>query len=137
MLKIIKVGVLSFFLIASVQADEFKEKVWYCTDVASAGLSYKKNDWKKVSFKNNRYTIKQTGEYELIIPEDIIYGYTCRKGGYTTNFISCSDASSMFALNTNTGLAAYSYIGGWLYSGTPSPDEADSLIATALKCETF
>lgn len=124
---------LLFGLIGNIAAqDNNKEIVWYCSAVASSGLTYENNQWKSVDFKKDRYMIKQNGAH-LVFPDKMGFTkYKCKKT--SLGIISCHDTYYTFAFNTKSKKATMSKAFGWILGGLTA---TDTMSVSALECETF
>jgi len=112
-----------------------EEKTWFCVTEKTAGLSYKDNTWKTVSFVNIRIIVKQNG-IKLQFPKDeaaLARMANCNESTLIAEkIISCSTDTGKFVLNPNSGLATSSNVFGWLH-----PDYKDTLHVALWKCESF
>ena len=121
-----------------------EEKVWFCTEVASAGLHFEYGKYKTRSFTTKRITIKQDGSkftFPDTIPYDSFYGEVeCKHDEYNDHqMFACtsSNPNVVFTLNPDTGLASMVRGVGWALENKRPDSYADSIYGTALECETF
>lgn len=119
-----------------------EEKVWFCTEVASAGLHWVDGKYETRSYKTQRIAIKQDGS-KFTFPDTIPYSLfdgevECMYEAYFQRFVCTSmTLTTVFILNPDTGLASMVVGGGWT-AKTKRPDSyADSIYGNALECETF
>ena len=127
-----------------------EEKVWYCTEVASAGLYFEYGKYETTPFIKKRITIKQDdlrftfsdGYYKLL------HGFNdyvmCDRPALVRQYlIRCSLENVVnavvFSINTVTGLASFHYGGGWVlnWERPDASSKVDHMNVTALECETF
>jgi hypothetical protein len=118
------------------------EKTWFCVTEKSAGLNFKNNAWKTVTFKDKRVTVSQTDNNLKFSKNVLGFGSNKKCGlGSSGDVVYCTDFSTIFTLNPENGLATSASTFGWLFSET-SPDSLttrrpDSLITRLWKCESF
>jgi hypothetical protein len=115
-----------------------EEKAWYCSTENRAGLSYEEGTWKVSRFKPLRVTVKQQ-DNTLSFGKHLYSNLSKCNTPYTSTrpeIITCKDATTTFALNTNTGLATSSQAFGWI-SSKDGDNKHDTLSVSAWKCESF
>tara|TARA_Y100001934_G_scaffold235874_2_gene286988 strand:+ start:82 stop:504 length:423 start_codon:yes stop_codon:yes gene_type:complete len=122
-----------------------EEKVWYCTEVAAAGLHFVDGKYETATFITDRITIKQDGS-KFTFPDKAPYSllngeFECRSitNTYGTLWFACPSIglTAIFMLNPDTGLASLVVGGGWTLENKRPDSYADTITATALECETF
>jgi len=116
-----------------------EEKVWYCTEVAKAGLHFEDGKYKTTSFTTQRITIKQDGlEFKFSNHFPFLSGLCELWSPERPELITCSFLYWRFNINTKTGLASHSYDGGWVIKWERPDASSDvPMNVTALECETF
>ena len=124
-----------------------EEKVWYCTEVASAGLHFVDGKYETRSFTTQRLTIKQDGS-KFTFPDKGAYSLfdgelECDRfkhpDGKKKWTCPSPDLDTVFTLNPDTGLASLVVGGGWALE-EKRPDASSRVVpmaVTALDCETF
>ena len=133
-MKILTALVLLTALFSNAYAKEKEtEKVWYCNVLVANGLTFENENWKRIGFKSNRFTAKQTGNTFMIEKEE----YTCKSSENFPFMLMCNDGGTdIFNINTKTGAAIRASTFGWLMSAD-KPEIADDLFVSAIKCEMF
>jgi len=135
-------------VMAEAAPKQIAENVWYCVEVASAGLGFEDGRYETTTFKLERITIKQDG-LKFTFPDKSMYALMqgeveCRlfRTAKLALVFSCQswDRRTSFDLNPDTGLASFAfYDGGWALADK-RPDASSSvsdMAVTALECETF
>lgn len=108
-----------------------KDKVWYCQEVASAGLKWENGSYQTATWKEGHFVIKQIGG-ELHFPKEFgMSTVTCQEAA-AVSIISCGDYANRFLLNTKTGKATFSMAIGWVADNA----RKDDMKVSALMCET-
>jgi hypothetical protein len=118
------------------------DKTWYCIAAESVGLKYKDSLWKMTKFKLDRITVMQTNDYLKFSDNGPNFGpeKQCGLGG--GNLVTCTDYSTIFTLNPETGLATSASTYGWLSKfgedGKGKDGKFYDTLNTALwRCESF
>ena len=107
-----------------------EEKVWYCTEVASAGLAFEDGKYGTTSFPKYRITIKQDGSkftFSDTPPYALFQGEVeCKYYEYLAgvhwfapaggHWFACTSITGLevFTLRPDTGLASMALVGGWI-----------------------
>ena len=114
-----------------------EEKVWYCTEVASAGLLWVDGKYETRSFTTKRITIKQDGSkftfpdtypYVMFGGEVVCMHDDMRASSFSYQRFVCPsrDIAPVFILNPDTGLASV-VGGGWTLENKRPDSYADSM----------
>jgi hypothetical protein len=115
------------------------EKTWFCSSEERAGLKYKNGTWGVTQYNDKRMTVKQQDNI-LFFNNPPFKDAKCNTESWglkRLGVITCQDGyMSLFALNTNTGLATSSQAFGWI-DAEGEDNEHDTLSVAAWKCESF
>jgi hypothetical protein len=113
------------------------EKTWFCVTEKSGGLIYKDSLWKTAKFKPKRITVMQTNDYLKFSGNVLGFGSEKKCSGSSGFLVTCTDYSTIFTLNLETGLATSASTFGWLSRSGEDDKLYDTLSTTVWRCESF
>jgi hypothetical protein len=119
-------------------AAQAAETVMYCTTELSTGMKFLKGGWKTVKFKELRYTIKFSENYESVVGLDGKTSWQCERiwSAVSPEEISCNGRYYHLNFNKKTNRFTLSKMYGWI-NQRPGKAYADTVSVENGTCQKF
>lgn len=126
---------IALMLVSTLLSAQERE-VWACQSIDSIGFRWEDGNWKGTLFNDANILVTLDGENSTLKLEGFDYRVECSQA---ESFLfplywSCSDNTTLFVLNPETGQAGYSSLFGAL-----DPDRAsrDTVFTALYQCTKF